>query len=124
MIKTVIDYLTKGFGEVCGCEGIRLPRSMPLVISAGYRFYKCRILGVECVIAVAVEEAVHTPRRVQKQLAQVEAELRKPVVFAADRLIVVLSGLVADVFCLVEKCRQGGVADGSYGHCQCTEHPW
>ena len=86
MIKTVIDYLTNGFGEIGGSESIRLPRSMPLVISAGYKFYKCQILGVECVIAVAAEGAVHTPRRVQKQLAQVEAELNKPVVFVTNRL--------------------------------------
>lgn len=86
MIKTVIDYLTKGFGEIGECESIRLPRSMPLAISAGYKFYKCRILGVECVIAVAAEGTAHTPRRVQKQLAQVEAELNKPVVFVTNRL--------------------------------------
>ena len=86
MIKTVIDYITKGFGEVGGCESIRLPRSMPLVISSGYKFYKCRILGVECVIATAVKGMVHTPRRVQKQLEQVRAELNKPVVFATDGL--------------------------------------
>ena len=86
MIKNVIDYLTKGFGEIGECESVRLPRSMPLIISSGYKFYKCRILSVECAIAVAADGAVHTPRRVQKQLAQVEAELNKPVVFVTDRL--------------------------------------
>lgn len=86
MIKTIIDYLANGFGKIAGCESIRLSHSMPLVITAGYKFYKCQVLGVECVIAVAAEGSVHTPRRVQKQLAQVEAELKMPVVFAARRL--------------------------------------
>ena len=86
MIKSVKDYLTKGFGMVVGCKSILLPRSMPLIISSGYKFHQCRILGVECIIAVAVEGAVHTPRRVQKQLAQVGTELNMPIVFATNRL--------------------------------------
>ncbi len=38
MIKTVIDYLTKGFGEVCGCElKSRRPqilRPIPIVVAS------------------------------------------------------------------------------------------
>jgi len=86
MLKSTIEYLNKVFGGVARCESIGLPRSMPLVIISGYKFYKCRILGADCVLAVAALDAVHTPRRVQKQLAQVEAELKMPVVFASGRL--------------------------------------
>ena len=86
MIKSVLDYLNKVFGGVAGCESIRLPQSMPLVVIAGYKFYKCRILGADCILAVAAQDAVHTPRRVQKQLSQVESEFKKPVVFATKRL--------------------------------------
>ena len=86
MKDAIIQYLSEGFGSAEGGESIKLPRSMPLVISSGYRFCKCRILGVECILAMAAESAVHTPRRVQKQLALVEAEMKKPVVFATRRL--------------------------------------
>ncbi len=86
MKDAIIQYLSEGFGRVEGGESINLPRSMPLVVASGYRFCKCRVLGVECILAMAVENAVHTPRRVQKQLALVEAEMKMPVVFATRRL--------------------------------------
>ena len=86
MKDAVIEYLSEGFGRVEGCESIKLPRSMPLLVTSGYRFCKCRVLGIECVLAMAAETAVHTPRRVQKQLALVEAEMKMPVVFATRRL--------------------------------------
>lgn len=86
MKNAVLEYLSKVFDGVDGCERIRLPSSLPLVVTAGYRFFKCRILGVYCVIALAVDTAVHTPRRVQKQLSQVEAECKMPVVFATRHL--------------------------------------
>ena len=86
MKKSVIKYLSEGFGRVEECEGIRLPRSMTLVITSGYRFYKCSVLGVACVLALAAENAIHTPRRVQKQLALVEAEMKMPIVFATRQL--------------------------------------
>ena len=86
MKDAIIQYLSEGFGRVEGGESIKLPRSMPLVVTSGYRFSKCRVLGVECILAISVENAVHTPRRVQKQLALVEAEMKMPVVFATRRL--------------------------------------
>ena len=86
MKDAIIQYLSEGFGRVEGGESIKLPRSMPLVVASGYRFCKCRVLGVECILAMANENAVHTPRRVQKQLALVEAEMKMPVVFATRRL--------------------------------------
>ena len=86
MKDAIIDYLAKAFGGIEGCESISLPRSLPLLITAAYMFFKCRILCVDCIVAVAVDTAVHTPRRVQKQLAQVEAEYKMPVVFATRRL--------------------------------------
>ena len=86
MKDAVIEYLSKGFGRVEGCENIKLPRSMPLLVTSSYRFCKCRVLGVECMLAIAADNAVHTPRRVQKQLALVEAEMKMPVVFATRRL--------------------------------------
>ena len=86
MKDSIIQYLSKGFGGVEGGESIKIPRSMPLVVASGYRFCKCRVLGVECILAMANENAVHTPRRVQKQLALVEEEVKKPVVFATRRL--------------------------------------
>ena len=87
MKDAIIQYLSDGFGGVEGGESIKLPHTMPLVITSGYRFCKCRVLGVECVLAMAAENAVHTPRRVQKQLALVEAEMKMPVVFATRRLL-------------------------------------
>lgn len=86
MKKSVIEYLSEGFGRVEGGESIRLPRSMPLLVTSGYSFCTCKVLGVTCVLAIASENAVHTPRRVQKQLALVEAELKMPVVFVTRRL--------------------------------------
>ena len=86
MKDAIIQYLSEGFGRVEGGEYIKLPRSMPLVVTSGYKFCKCRVLGSECVLAMAAENAVHTPRRVQKQLALVEAEMKMPVVFATRRL--------------------------------------
>ena len=86
MKDAIIQYLSEGFGGVEGGESIKLPHTMPLVITSGYRFCKCRVLGVECILAMAAESAVHTPRRVQKQLALVEAEMKMPVVFATRRL--------------------------------------
>lgn len=86
MKNAIIRYLSEGFGRVEGGESINLPRSMPLVVTSGYRFCKYRVLGVECIFAMAVENAVHTPKRVQKQLALVEAEMKMPVVFATRRL--------------------------------------
>ena len=81
MIDTVSRYLAEGFGGLEGCKSVRLSDSFPLVISAGYRFYRCRLMSTDCILAVAVEGAIHTPRKVQKQLAQVEAEFGVPVVF-------------------------------------------
>ena len=86
MKDAIIQYLSEGFGRVEGGASIKLPRSMPLVVTSGYRFCKCRVLGVECILAMATENAVHTPRRVQKQFALVEAEFKMPVVFATRRL--------------------------------------
>ena len=86
MKDAIIQYLSEGFGKIEGGGSIKLPRSMPLVVTSGYRFCKCRVLGVECILAMAAENAVHTPRRVQKQLALVETEMKMPVVFATRRL--------------------------------------
>ena len=86
MKDAIIEYLSEGFGKVEGCESIKIPRSLPLMVASGYRFCKCRVLGVECILAMATENAVHTPRRVQKQFALVEAEFKMPVVFATRRL--------------------------------------
>ena len=86
MKEAIIQYLSEGFGRVEGGESITPPRSLPLVVTSGYRFRKCKVLGVECILAIAVENAVHTPRRVQKQLALVESETKMPVVFATRRL--------------------------------------
>jgi len=87
MKDAIIQYLSEGFGKIEGGGSIKLPRSMPLVVTSGYRFCKCRVLGVECILAMAAENAVHTPRRVQKQLALVETEMKMPVVFATRRLL-------------------------------------
>ena len=86
MKDAIIEYLSEGFGKVEGCESIKIPRSLPLMVASGYRFCKCRVLGVECILAMATENAVHTPRRVQKQFALGEAEFKMPVVFATRRL--------------------------------------
>ena len=86
MIDTVSRYLAEGFGGLEGCKSVRLSDSFSLVISAGYRFYRCRLMSTDCILAVAVEGAVHTPRKVQKQLAQVEAEFGVPVVFVTKVL--------------------------------------
>ena len=86
MVDAVIDYLKKGFGEAECCESIRPPLTLPLIVTQGYKFYKCRILGLECILAIAVAGATHTPRRVQKQLSQVETEFKLPVIFATSRL--------------------------------------
>ena len=53
MKDAIIQYLSEGFGRVEGGEYIKLPRSMPLVVTSGYKFCKCRVLGSECVLAMA-----------------------------------------------------------------------
>ena len=37
---------------------------------------------------------------------------------------VILPGLVADVLCLIKKCRQGGLSNGGDRYCQRVEHSW
>ena len=39
------SYTSEGFGRVEGDESIKLPHSMPLMVTSGYRFCKRRVLG-------------------------------------------------------------------------------
>lgn len=84
--KDIIEYLSKGFGEVQGIKNALLPSTVPLLVTSSYKFFECNILGVDCILAVAAENATHTPRRVQKQLSLVKECMKKPVVFAARNL--------------------------------------
>ena len=96
MKDSIIRYLSEGFGRVEGGESITLPRSLPLVVTSGYRFRKCKVLGVECILAIAVENAVHTPRRVQKQLALVgSVQPHDKARYVALRVPLVVPGKVA-----------------------------
>ena len=86
MIQQLKEYLNKGLGGLGECVRIDLPAAFPLVISGGYLFYRSAVMGNDCILAVAVDGVVYTPRRVQKQLDRVRDEMKLPVVFVTREL--------------------------------------
>lgn len=86
MLEQLRDYLKNGLGGLGECIRVQLPRSFPLVISSGYVFYRTEVVGRSCVVALAGEGMVHTPRMVQKQLNRVAEEFHLPAVFVTMTL--------------------------------------
>jgi len=86
MLTQLRDYLKIGLGGMGICHPIQLPMSFPLIISRGYVFYRTEVMGCACIVALAIEGAIYTPRRVQKQLSRVTETFGLPVVFVPKTL--------------------------------------
>ena len=86
MLTQLREYLKMGLGGLGECQLVRLPRSFPLIISSGYVFHRTEMMGLGCIIALAVDGMSYTPRMVQKQLARVSEEFGVPVVFVTRTL--------------------------------------
>ncbi len=86
MIEQLRAYLRIGLGGLEDYHPVQLPPSFPLVISSGYAFYRAKVMGKGCVLAVSVDGGVYTPRMVQRQLSRVSNEFALPVVFVARYL--------------------------------------
>ncbi len=86
MIEALKTYLESGLGGLADCHSVKVSRSFPLVISSGYNFYRAKVMGRECVLALAIDGRAYTPRMVQRQLSRVGDEFSLPIVFVARQL--------------------------------------